>query len=297
MWKHALFAPALLCSALSPAPAFAEAPTAQSPAAAQMDHISVQVMGSGDPVILIPGLSSPRAVWDGVASHLAAGHRVYLVQVNGFAGGDPKGNLQPGILDGIVADLDQYIAAQKLNRPAIVGHSMGGLAALMLAKAHPDRVGKLMIVDSLPFIGSIFMPGATVETLQPMAAQMRDRMKDTPTSEAAAKQLAATMAVSPQAREKVAGWVMASDPRVSAQAMYEDMTTDLRPDMATIATPITLVYPTSEAMPATSADPFYRAQYADAPSVTYVAVADSGHFVMLDQPAAFETAIDAFLSK
>ena len=129
MWKHALFAPALLCSALSPAPAFAEAPTAQSPAAAQMDHISVQVMGSGDPVILIPGLSSPRAVWDGVASHLAAGHRVYLVQVNGFAGGDPKGNLQPGILDGIVADLDQYIAAQKLNRPAIVGHSMGGALA------------------------------------------------------------------------------------------------------------------------------------------------------------------------
>ena len=296
MLKQTMFAAALMLGTAA-TPALAQtAPAQAAQATTQMDHISVQASGNGDPVILIPGLSSPRAVWDGIAPDLAKNHRIYVVQVNGFAGGDPKANLQPGILDGIVADLDQYIAAQKLNRPAIVGHSMGGLAALMLAKAHPDRVGKLMIVDSLPFIGSIFVPGATVETLEPMAAQMRDRMKAAETDEAAAKQIAATMAVTPEAQKKVARWVMASDPRISAQAMYEDMTTDLRPDMAKIATPITLVYPTSAAMPAARADPFYRAQYADAPNVTYVPVADSGHFVMLDQPQAFQGAIDAFLA-
>ena len=54
-----------------------------------MDHISIETIGKGSPVILIPGLSRPRAVWDGVAPELAKTHRVILVQVNGFGGDDP----------------------------------------------------------------------------------------------------------------------------------------------------------------------------------------------------------------
>jgi pimeloyl-ACP methyl ester carboxylesterase len=85
--------------------------------------------------------------------------------------------------------------------------------------------------------------------------------------------------------------------RVAGQAMYEDMTTDLRGDMGAIATPMTVVYPWSEArMAKTRADAFYRAQYAKAPHVTYTAVGDSGHFVMLDQPQAFAAALNAFLA-
>jgi pimeloyl-ACP methyl ester carboxylesterase len=75
------------------------------------------------------------------------------------------------------------------------------------------------------------------------------------------------------------------------------MTTDLRGDMGAIATPMTVVYPWSEArMAKTRADAFYRAQYAKAPHVTYTAVGDSGHFVMLDQPQAFAAALNAFLA-
>lgn len=77
--------------------------------------------------------------------------------------------------------------------------------------------------------------------------------------------------------------------------MYEDLTTNLRPAMAGIATPITLVYPFSTAMPRERADGFYRAAYASAPYITYAPVANSGHFVMLDQPAAFAAAVEAFL--
>src|SRR3546814_19423208 len=94
---------------------------------------------------------------------------------------------------------------------------------------------------------------------------------------------------------KVAAWVTATDARVSGQAMYEDMTTDLRPDMAAIATPITLVYPYSAGLPKERADAFYRAEYAKAPNVTFVPVADSAHFEMLDQPAAFAEAVEVLL--
>src|SRR4051794_39221501 len=71
----------------------------------RLGHISIETIGKGDPVVLIPGLSSPRAVWDGVAPELAKSHQLLLVQVNGFAGDDPGANLQAGVLDGIVGDL------------------------------------------------------------------------------------------------------------------------------------------------------------------------------------------------
>src|SRR3954468_15738720 len=98
--------PLFLLNANSAHAAPAAAATAPTSAATVMDHISIEVTGSGSPVFLIPGLSSPRATWDGVVPELAKTHRVYLVQVNGFAGEAPGANLQPGILDGVVADLD-----------------------------------------------------------------------------------------------------------------------------------------------------------------------------------------------
>jgi pimeloyl-ACP methyl ester carboxylesterase len=174
---------------------------------------------------------------------------------------------------------------------------MGGLVALQLAKAHPADASALLIVDSLPYVGDIFLPNATVAQVEPQAKAMRDQMaagfgKSDP---AAAARTASGMAQTPTAQAKVASWIAKADPRVSGEAMYEDMTTDLRPDMAGIATPITLVFPTSQAMPKERAEPFYRGEYAKAPHVTFVPIADSGHFVMLDQPQAFAAAVRDFI--
>jgi pimeloyl-ACP methyl ester carboxylesterase len=297
MRVFALLLAACAASTLSwSAAARAEPATIATSAEQRLPHISIVAMGSGSPVVLIPGLSSPRAVWDGIAPKLAADHSVYLVQVNGFAGDDPGANLQPDVLDGIVADLHAYLGARKAGPARVIGHSMGGLVALMLAKAHPGDASAVMAVDALPFIGEIFVPGATVAQLEPQAKAMRDQMvagfgKPNPANAATAK----SMALTPAAQEKVAAWMAKADSRVSGQAMYEDLTNDLRPDMASIATPITLVFPYSDAMPKERAEPFYRAQYARAPQVTLVPVAQSGHFVMLDQPQAFTAAVDAFV--
>ena len=274
------------------------APTAAAAdAEVRMDHISVTETGKGSPVILIPGLSSPRTVWDGVVPDLAKSHRVILVQVNGFAGDDAGANLKPGVLDGIVGDLHTYIGKHKLQGAVVVGHSMGGLVGLMLAKAQPGDVGKLMIVDSLPWYGMLFGPGATVDTVKPQAAAMRDRFtasygKPNP---AANQAMAARFALRPDAQAKVAGWMDQTDARVSAEAMYEDMITDLRGDMGKIATPITMLYPTSAALPKAVAEPLYTAAYKDAPHATLVEVPDSAHFIMLDQPAVFLKTLMAFV--
>src|SRR3546814_13852631 len=64
----------------APAAPVAAAATADT---TQMDHISVQATGSGAPVILIPGLASPRAVYDGIVPAIEGPHRVSTVPVNG----------------------------------------------------------------------------------------------------------------------------------------------------------------------------------------------------------------------
>jgi len=268
-----------------------------------MPHISVQKIGKGSPVILIPGLSSPRAAWGDVAPGLAKTHTVYLVQVNGFGGDDPGANLKPGVLNGIVADLSALIAAQKLSSPAVVGHSMGGLVGLMLAARQPGAVGRLMVVDALPYFGVLMAaPGSevTVAMVEPRAAQMRDAVAASygkAPSRAAAEANVATLARKPEGRARATDWAMAADPRVAAQALYEDLTTDMRPELKGITAPVTLVYAWNDQYPRRdTADAFFRSQYAVISRTTYVGIGDSAHFVMLDQPEAFGAALTAFLA-
>ncbi|OAN63934.1 alpha/beta hydrolase [Sphingomonas sp. TDK1] len=265
-----------------------------------MAHISVQVLGRGSPVVLIPGLSSPRATWDGVVPELIKNHRVYLVQVNGFGGDDPRANLQPGILDGIVADLHTLIADKKLGAVPVVGHSMGGLVTLRLAREHPEDVRKTLIVDALPFLGVVWGGLPNVEAAKAPAEMMRAQMAGLygkPFPPLLAQSIARQNALKPASQEKVAGWSGRADMRVSGQAIYEDMLTDLRPELPKITAPITVLVPWTEARGGEEKMlGLYRAQYAGAPHVTIRGVGDSGHFIMLDQPDVFERALMTFLA-
>jgi pimeloyl-ACP methyl ester carboxylesterase len=124
----------------------------------RLPHISVTTMGKGDPVVLIPGLSTPRAVCNQIAPGLARSQQVILVQVNGFAGDDAGANIHAGILDGIVSDLHSYLAGRSLTKVRLTGHSMGGLTALKFARAHPESVDKVMIVDAPPILCGVDGP-------------------------------------------------------------------------------------------------------------------------------------------
>jgi pimeloyl-ACP methyl ester carboxylesterase len=179
---------------------------------------------------------------------------------------------------------------------------MGGLAGLMFARFHPKQVERLMIVDSLPFFAVLLARGGeepTAPSIEPVARMMRDqvagRYGKSVSAEAAASDVA-RLALKAESRTRMAEWTAAADPRVTAQALYEDMTTDLRPSLASTKTPLTVVVPWSSA--AFGKDrtlAFYARQYSGAPSVEYVDIAEAGHFVMLDQPEAFGLAVEAFL--
>lgn len=271
---------------------------AQSAGETRTAHISIVEMGSGDPVYLIPGLASPRAVWDGIAPELAKTHKVLLVQVNGFGGDDPGANLNPGVTDGVIADILADAKARAANEPAVIGHSYGGLIAMMMAARHPDRVGRLMVVDALPFIGRIFDPASTPASIEPRAAQMRammaasyERARTAPT---VTTDPGGIWSNNPAGRIRVANWSGKADARVAAQAMYEDMVTDIGPELGKVtARPFTILY--AAGVGEARAKALWEPPFAGT-AAKLIAVPDSYHFIMLDQPARFAAEVKAFLA-
>jgi pimeloyl-ACP methyl ester carboxylesterase len=277
-------------------------PTAALAQSARTEHISIVERGRADApaVVLIPGLSSPRAVWDGIVPTLERDHRVILVQITGFDAGEAAGaNAQPGALDGVVDDIAAYIRDHHAGRPAIIGHSMGGLTALLMAERHPEQTGRVMIVDSLPFIGTLLAPGSTVETIRPMATAMRERARAAPRHADAtppADDPGGIWSITADGRRRVAGWSGAADPAAVAQILYDVMQTDATPGLAAVTAPVTLLYPTSDAVPAAAAQPRYADAYHGLSTLRMVEVPGSYHFIMLDQPQRFADAVAAFLA-
>jgi pimeloyl-ACP methyl ester carboxylesterase len=250
-------------------------------------------------VVLIPGLSSSRAVWDAEAKLLAPNYRLHLVQVDGFAGTLAGANAQGSMLPGIVAELHEYIAAEGIH-PVVVGHSLGGLLALMLADKYPADVRKMVIVDTLPFYAVLFNPDATVETTKPYADQMRQQMLAIPADQYAAMQgmIAAQLVKDPAGQKLVAASSGTSDRAVVVEAMVEDMQTDLRGDVAAIKVPTLVLYEYDSAMQQPDPAAFeasMKAGYKPMPNVTLVRVDGSRHFIMYDQPAKFDAAVEGFL--
>lgn len=272
-----------------------------APATAAEDptRFSVAVEGEGPDIIFIPGLMSDRAVFDGAVASLKGDYRAHRIQIAGFAGEPARGNAGGApILPAIVEELHAYIEAHDLDRPEIVGHSLGGLLALMLADAHPQDVGGLLIVDALPFYGMLFDPAATAASVEPQAAAFRDMMLAMSDEQYRAQQprTLASLVKDEKGRADALAWSLASDRAIVAKAVYEDMITDIRPKLAGIAAPITVAYAVNDFATEERVGSLYRSGYADAPNVSLVPVEDSYHFIMLDQPARFAEILQDFLT-
>jgi pimeloyl-ACP methyl ester carboxylesterase len=272
--------------------------SAVSPASAA-DRIQVKVEGSGPDVILIPGLASSQSAWDATAARLKGRFRVHRVQIAGFAAMPAGGNAEGLVVAPVAEEIATYIAREKLKAPAIIGHSLGGETGLMIAARHPDAVGRLLVVDALPFYSLLMDPAATAESIRPQADMLRGMLLRQTPEQAAANSAAsiARLVKTEAARAAPIADARVSDPKVVAGAMHELMTTDLRPELGRIAARVTVLYAYDAAygVPAEAIDGIFRQAYAPLPGAKLERIDGSFHFIMLDQPAAFDAAVDRFL--
>lgn len=103
--------------------------------------------GSGSPVVLIHGVGADLEMWEPVATRLAPGHDVLRYDMQGHgASAKPPG---PYALDDFVHQLRRLVDALRLQRFTLAGFSMGGLVAQAFALAEPDRLERLVLLNTV----------------------------------------------------------------------------------------------------------------------------------------------------
>jgi N-formylmaleamate deformylase len=251
-------------------------------------RISVAVRGSGPDVILIPGLSSSRGVWNGTVAAVP-GYRYHLVQVAGFAGTAPAGNSSGRVAAPVADEIARYIAANRLGRPAIVGHSMGGSIAMMIGARHPATAGRIMVVDMLPSPARPF--GVPPAAVKPLAKLVAGEMAGADRLRRDLKSLVGRFGNSDWLESR-------NDAGVVGRSVSELLSTDLTPELARIRVPLTVVYACSArlAYACGSVSRAYTSAYSKRPGTKLVRVERSGHTIMWDQPAAFQAELRSFLA-
>lgn len=272
-----------------------------APLFAEEYDFAVEVHGQGTPMLLIPGLSNAGAVWNETVARYKSDYQMHVVTLPGFAGQPPMAETQP-YLSRVRDQLLAYLDDNKIEQPVVVGHSLGGFTALLMAVEQPDLFKKMVIVDAVPFMPALTMPGATEENSKAMADAMKAQMdkQDEQTRAASLDQILATMITDPERIKLAKKWGLDSDPASVNQAMYDMMTTDLRQEISTIKTP-TLIMGSWIAykdygMNHERLKASYGGQYKNMPNHTLVITDTGKHFIMWDDPDFYFAKMNTFLT-
>jgi pimeloyl-ACP methyl ester carboxylesterase len=260
----------------------------------------VDVSGRGRAVLFIPGFTNGGAVWRDAVATLGGKYQTHVFTLAGFDG-------QPPLADSVAlpvwrAAIIQYIRDKKLERPVIVGHSLGGFLALDIAQTEPTLLSGVVNVDGLPFLPAATVPTATADAVRPMAVQVRAGMQRSDSVQFAAQTRMALAQMLRDTSRLAEVWAMGkrSDRRVSGQAYYEMMTTDLRPSLSRITVPVLNLHAwvayKQYGQTRAGLEAVLASQYAKLPKKT-IAIHDAAyHFIQLDEPAWFHEQLQRFLS-
>ncbi len=140
-------------------------PNSQYSRFAEIDGVRLhyQETGSGPPLLLIHGYTSSTYTWKDVFAPLSAKYRVIAVDLKGFGFSDkPAGDYTRRAQAILVVHLLDYL---QIEQATLVGNSLGGEVALNCAILYPQRISRLILLDSA---GLPQPPGAA--TLSPAAA-------------------------------------------------------------------------------------------------------------------------------
>jgi pimeloyl-ACP methyl ester carboxylesterase len=245
------------------------------------------------PIIFIPALFCGASQWQRQIAELSDRYDIYALTLPGFDGRSRDSGSD--LMNRAVADISTLITTRHLDHPIIVGHSLGGTLAILFASSHaeeargiiaveggypvaptPEAREKSVIQSTAPYVG--IAQAAFGDSLNEHMLRFVIRSKSDADSVAL-----------------VAG---RSDPAAVVDWMKAALLLDLTPRLSLISIPLKEIVPFDSTI-----DPYqgfatidgkrsaYDAFLAHAPNGSLAMIDHSRHFVMIDQPSAFDHAL------
>ncbi|WP_295390766.1 alpha/beta fold hydrolase [uncultured Thiodictyon sp.] len=241
------------------------------------------------PLLLIHGLFGSAANWHGIARRLAHDRRVLVPDLrnHGRSPWDARMDYQA-----MAADLAAFVDGEGIARAHLVGHSMGGKAAMWLALSAPERVGSLVVADIAP-VTYASRHGALVSALAALPlAQLTDR-RDADARLAQTIQSAAVRGYLLQnlVHERAGGWGWRVNLAVLARSLDQILGFPAAGGLQ-FPGPVLFLYGSRSDYVSGAGLPRIRALF---PLARLRTIANAGHWVYADQPDDFIAAVSGFL--
>lgn len=247
---------------------------------AQQAAFKVEVIGKGEPVLLFPGFTCTGEVWSDIVAELSKTKECHIFTFAGF--GDVPAIEKPW-LPKIKESVVTYISANKLDKPTLIGHSLGGTLALWMASEN-DNFGKIIVIDALPSTGALMMPNFNSEYMvydNPYNTQLLNM--DASSFENMAENMAKGMTLNTTKRETIKNWMLQTDRKTYVYGYTDLLKLDLRDAVANIKTPVTILG-AIEPYGLETVKKIFHDQYIKLEEYTIKFADKSAHFIMFDQP-------------
>ncbi|MCL8535612.1 alpha/beta hydrolase [Chryseobacterium gallinarum] len=251
----------------------------------------VRKTGNGSrALVFIPGFASSGEVWNETIAKFENKYTCYVLTMAGFAG--VKANADASFTDW-EKEIAAYIKNNKIEKPVIIGHSMGGGLALAIAADYPELPGKIVIVDTLPCLAALSDPDFTskknndcTSTINKLSAMTDEQFRQMQ-NQSIPRLLADT-----SMQETVIGWSMKSDRKTFAKMYCDFSNTDLREKIKSIQCPSLILLESFFI----NLKPSIEGQYKNLKNANFQYASKGLHFIMYDDKEWYFNQLNNFLS-
>jgi pimeloyl-ACP methyl ester carboxylesterase len=239
--------------------------------------IYYEAHGEGPVILLTHGYSSSADMWRGQIAPLSKGHKLVIWDMRGHGRSDYPDDQAAYSEAATVADMAALLDAVGADKAIVGGLSLGGYMSLAFNRVHPERVERLLIIDTGPgYRNDEARDGWNQNALKTAERWERDGL---------------TRLTSAGAEVRTSPHRNAEGLAKAARGMLTQRNGDVLNSLPTIAVPALVVVGANDTPFLTASD--YMA--AKIPGATKVVIPDAGHSANIDQPETFNTAVLAFL--
>ncbi len=194
------------------------------------------ISGQGEQsIIFIPGFASSGEVWDQTKSMYEKDFTCYTLTMAGFAGVKPQPEATFTNWENSIA---RYIKENNIEKPILIGHSMGGGLALAIASDYPELIGKIIVVDALPSLAALMNPTFKVEEKIDCSAMVNQMSSATDEQFYQMQKMSIPRLLADNSKQElVVDWSVKSDRKTLAEIYCDFSNTDLREKIKTIDCP------------------------------------------------------------